>query len=372
MKRSGQPDADDLFADTRMSFGDHIEELRSHLWRAIIGFFIAMVLSFTYSWWVLDFIKKPIEVALKEYQQRRDDKLDREARNNPDDPKNQPRVVPFKIRRADLARLLAETLQQTNPGGNNALPKEDVESARRLAAFLLKVFPVPKEGEDQPQEWVEMPLQLRPADAIRPLTQDPRLIALNITEPMMVWLEVSMICGLVVGSPWIFYQLWSFVAAGLYANEKRLVHFYMPFSLGLFLAGVLLCEFFVIPQAIRFLLEFNDWLGIAPELRLEGWLSFALLIPIVFGVSFQTPLIMLFLAKIGIFDAASFRAKRKIAWFSLMVISALVMPTTDPYTIFMMQAPLIALYECGILLAAYVDRQRKDEEVPDEDELVGV
>jgi sec-independent protein translocase protein TatC len=150
------------------------------------------------------------------------------------------------------------------------------------------------------------------------------------------------------------------------------VHFYMPFSLALFLAGVFLCELFVIPQAVRFLLEFNEWIGVGAEWRLEDWLSFALMLPLVFGISFQTPLIMLFLAKIGIFDAAAFRAKRKIAWFSLIAIAAFAMPTTDPYAILMMQVPLIGLYEFGILLAAYVGKKQAKEEVPDPEEMVGV
>ena len=81
---------------------------------------------------------------------------------------------------------------------------------------------------------------------------------------------------------------------------------------------------------------------------------------------------MLFLAKVGIFDAASFRAKRRIAWFVLAVSAALIMPTTDIYTIFMMQVPLIGLYEFGILLAAWAGKKQAEEEVPDPDEMVGV
>jgi sec-independent protein translocase protein TatC len=373
MIRNGQPDADDLFADTRMSFGDHIEDLRKHLWRAIIGFFVAIVLSFTFSSYVLKFIERPIKAALKEFQAKREDELIRTAQENPEALNNQPQETVFEIQRSIFAQLLVKVLEQPAPPNQGAPPDANgLAIAKRLAGELTMLFPPAKEGEQAPDDWVPLKLRQRPADVIKPLREDPTLVVYKVTEGMMVWLEVSMICGLVLGSPWIFYQLWSFVAAGLYANEKRLVHVYMPFSLALFLAGVFVCEFLVIPQAVRFLLEFNYWLGVQNELRLEDWLSFALWVPVIFGLSFQTPLIMLFLAKIGIFDAASFRAKRRIAWFSLMVIAALVMPTTDVYTILMMQVPMIALYEVGILLAAYVDRQRKEEEVPDEEEMVGV
>lgn len=372
MIRNGQPDADDLFADTRMSFGDHIEDLRKHLWRAIIGFFVAMVLSFTFSWWVLHFIMAPIEKALVEVQDRRIAKYEEKIKNDPTAEKNKPQPLRVEINRSELAQLIATILEKPFPTGVGEPEKDAVAGATLLAGYLNKLFPAPKEGEEPLQDWVPLTLRQRPTDVVKPIAEDPSLVVYKIQEGMMVYLEVSMICGLVLGSPWIFYQLWSFVAAGLYANEKRLVHVYMPFSLALFLAGVFVCEFMVLPQAIRFLLEFNEWLGVKPELRLEDWLSFALLVPVLFGLSFQTPLVMLFLAKIGIFDANSFRSKRRIAWFGLMVVAALVMPTTDPWTILMMQAPMIALYEVGILLAAYVDRQRKEEEVPDDEEMVGV
>src|SRR5262249_53183496 len=141
--------------------------------------------------------------------------------------------------------------------------------AKALAAYLAKRFPQPKPGDEPDNGWVPLTLRLYPVDhalivqeADRIVKKADELKIFKITEGIMIYLEVSLICGLVLGSPWIFFQLWSFVAAGLYSNEKKLVHVYMPFSLGLFLCGVFLCEFFVIPQAIRFLLDFTAWLNV--------------------------------------------------------------------------------------------------------------
>ena len=131
-----------------------------------------------------------------------------------------------------------------------------------------------------------------------------------------------MLCGLVIGSPWIFYQIWAFIAAGLYPHEKKLVHVYLPVSLGLFLGGVFMCQFLVIPRAIAALLWFNEWIGLKPDLRLNEWLGFAILLPLVFGVSFQTPLVMMFLARVGIMTAESFRSHWKMAYFLLAVFAA--------------------------------------------------
>ena len=100
---------------------------------------------------------------------------------------------------------------------------------------------------------------------------------------MTIFFMVCLVTGLVIASPWVFYQAWAFVAAGLYRHERHYVTKFLPLSLGLFLAGVFLCFFGVLPITLSFLLEFNVWLGIEPTLRLSDWMSFATILPLVFG-----------------------------------------------------------------------------------------
>jgi sec-independent protein translocase protein TatC len=132
----------------------------------------------------------------------------------------------------------------------------------------------------------------------------------------------------------------------------------------------------VIPKAISALLWFNEWLGLEPDLRLNEWLSFALLLPLVFGASFQTPLVMLFLAKIGIFDADTFRKKRRIAWFVMAAFAAFITPI-DALSMLLLWIPMCGLYELGILMVQYTatpDESPFDEdsETPAPDEMVEV
>src|SRR5262249_54437237 len=122
------------------------------------------------------------------------------------------------------------------------------------------------------------------------------------------------------------------------------------FSLGLFLAGVFLCFFGVLPITLSFLLEFNVWLGIEPTLRLSDWMSFATLLPLVFGICFQTPLIMLFLERIGIFTVDDYRSKRKIAILIMVVAAAVLTPGPDVFSQCMLAVPMVGLYELGIFL----------------------
>src|SRR5206468_7459649 len=132
----------------------------------------------------------------------------------------------------------------------------------------------------------------------------------------------------------------AFVAAGLYRHERHYVKKFLPISLGLFLGGVFLCFFGVLPITLSFLLEFNVWLGIEPTLRLSDWMSFATILPLVFGVCFQTPLIMLFLALIGIFTVDHYRSKRKIAILVIVIAGPLLTPSPAPRSMLPLPVPL--------------------------------
>jgi sec-independent protein translocase protein TatC len=144
--------------------------------------------------------------------------------------------------------------------------------------------------------------------------------------------------------------LWAFVAAGLYRRERRIVFGFLPFSLGLFLAGVFLCYFWVLPLTLRFLLQFDAWLGVKPTLRLSDWMGFATVLPLVFGLCFQTPLVMLLLSWIGIFTAADYRSQRRAAILVIAIAAAVLTPGSEVSSMLLLTIPMVALYELGILL----------------------
>ena len=190
------------------------------------------------------------------------------------------------------------------------------------------------------------------------------LTALSATEAFVVWMMISLVLGVIIASPMILYELWSFVAAGLYPHEKRYVYYLMPMSIGLFFAGVLMCQFFVMPAALEALFGFNSWLEIDPDLRLKEWLGFAIMMPLITGVCFQTPLVMLFLGKVGIFSAADFLSKWRIAVFLLLIFAAVLSPSVDAVSLFILWVPMCALYFLGILLVKIVEKQRVEQEAP--------
>lgn len=369
-------DPEDMFNDTRMSFGEHLEDLRIHLIRAGLGFVIGMLFALIFLGKpVLDIITKPVEQQLREYYKRTESQRIRKLREYIEEAKGLNGLQFSQL--IDIRPLRAAL--QGDQGHDVAAPV--VDAAKELLDDL-GVDDVLDNALVDKNPWVEVPVRIGNPQAylealqkMKPYFDPPTMKTFTIIETVMVYFKVGLLTGLVLSSPWVFWQIWSFIAAGLYPNEKRLVHHYMPFSLLLFLSGVVLCEVFVIPKAIAALLWFNEWLGVDPELRLADWLDFAIMLPVVFGVSFQTPLVMMFFNKIGILDVTVYREKRRIAWFLMAVFAAVITPTPDPYNMCLLWVPMGLLYELGIILCEWQQRNSPDsffgEEAP-HDEMVEV
>jgi sec-independent protein translocase protein TatC len=193
----------------------------------------------------------------------------------------------------------------------------------------------------------------------RQAKDDPRVSAqsLNAHEAFMIYLKASLLVGAVLASPWIFYQIWIFVAAGLYPHEKRYVNIYLPFSIGLFLLGVSVAFFFVFEPVLDFLFTFNRYLDISPAPRITEWLGFVLMLPLGFGIAFQLPLVMLFLERIGIMTVKAYLSYWRVAILVIFVIAAILTPP-DPWSMSLLAFPLSLLYFGGILLCKLMPKGR--------------
>jgi sec-independent protein translocase protein TatC len=183
-------------------------------------------------------------------------------------------------------------------------------------------------------------------------------VALGSGEAFMIYLKAALLTGTIVAGPFIFYFLWTFVAAGLYPQEQRYVYFYLPFSLSLFAAGVLVAFVFAFEPVLNFLFSFNMMLGIDPQPRIGEWLSFVMLLPLGFGIAFQLPLVMLLLYRIGVISVETYISQWRMAILIIAVISMLATPA-DPISMLLLGGPLIVLYLFGILLCRFLPTHRR-------------
>jgi sec-independent protein translocase protein TatC len=374
-----QTDPDDFFSETRMSFGDHLEDLRLHLWRAIGGFLIALIASFAIGKPMLRFIAAPVELELQRYWDKYYDKKYRDVTRALDDGT----MESGSALETEIWLDARALKKQLGIKSEHPEPVLDILPSPVLQAILKKL-----EIDDwldaekvQGGKWIRVQGKLgdskRIANQVGKYTPEigrrPALSTLNVQEAFMVYFKVSMVTGFILASPWIFFQIWSFIAAGLYPQEKRYVNIFLPVSIVLFLIGVLVCQFLVIPKAVEALLWFNEWLELEPDLRLNEWLGFAIFMPLVFGLSFQTPLVMLFFERVGILTIDTYRGKRRIAWFVMAVFAAIITPSTDAISMLYLWIPMSLLYELGILICRFApQRPTYDIDVPESDELIEV
>jgi len=195
---------------------------------------------------------------------------------------------------------------------------------------------------------------------------DGHLAYLKPQEGFLVFIKVALIVGLFLASPWVAYQLWSFVAEGLYPHEKKWVRVVAPVTFVLFAAGVLFCYFVILPWGLDFLIGFGVDMAIPgmaagekavkPTISVGEYVSFFLTISILLGLVFQLPLIMFFLDRLGLVRARTFARYRRHFLVGAFVAAALLTPP-DPVTQIFVAVPIVLLFESGLLVCRLAARR---------------
>lgn len=180
--------------------------------------------------------------------------------------------------------------------------------------------------------------------------KDITLQALKPTETLGNYMKVALLCGIILAMPVIVYQIARFIAPGLTKKERRYLLLLVPGATLCFVAGVAFAYFVMMPPALKALGNFlNDI--IQQQWAVGEYLSFVTSLLFWIGVSFELPLFVFFLAKIGLIDAKTLAKNRKYAIVVIAVLAAVITPTVDPLNMALVMGPLIVLYEIGVILA---------------------
>jgi len=239
---------------------------------------------------------------------------------------------------------------------------------------LLRALLVPYAQAYQAIESQDEPPAAAPQAAAatdeRPPLPPPRVILGSPMAGYVTIILLSVICGTILASPWVIYQAWAFVAVALYPHERRQMYVFGPASFLLFLGGAAGFYFFMLRVALQALLLPTADLAIEgiplvdSSLFLNDYFRFVAWMTLIFGLVFQTPLVVLFLARTGIVPLRTLVRQQRIV-ILLMCILAAVFTPPDPVTMIVMVVPLILLYEIGLLAAwilGWKDRVRQPEE----------
>lgn len=195
---------------------------------------------------------------------------------------------------------------------------------------------------------------------IKAMGEDARMQTIAPTEGFVSYMGISMVAAVVVASPWIFYQLWLFISAGLYPKEKRYVYMAVPFSTILFVAGALFFVFIIAPVTLRCLVFFDRaMLHSNPNWTFPQYLSFVSTMMLVFGLAFQTPIAIFFLNKTGLVSITALRKSRKYVVLGVVVVAAAATPGSDLFSLFALAIPMYLLFELGILLSHFASRRER-------------
>lgn len=204
--------------------------------------------------------------------------------------------------------------------------------------------------------WLKRPLDL----AAKQNGIQVNLIVLDITEPFLVSLKVAAFGGLVLALPFIVYQIWAFIAPGLYEHEKRLA---VPFLLGVgfsFALGALFAYYGFLPFAIPFLLGFLGGV-VTPQISIGRYMGQVLMMMTVMGLVFEMPVVSYLLARLGILSSNFLARNWRIAVVFLLTLSALITPTVDVVSLAIVSLPLLVLYWISVLVARLAERRRPKE-----------
>ncbi len=187
----------------------------------------------------------------------------------------------------------------------------------------------------------------------------PMLQAISPAETFMVYMKTCLLFGLIISSPWIFWQLWLFVSAGLYKNEKRLVKLITPLSAALFITGSFFFLEVIAPVMMKFFVNFRlGFKDIQSAFSVKQYVDFITGLTLIFGLTFQSPIVIVALNKLGIVSTKTLQTLRKYVILAIVTVAALLTP--EMVSLFALAVPLYLLYEISIIFCAVTNKTPKN------------
>ncbi|MFC1780968.1 twin-arginine translocase subunit TatC [Planctomycetota bacterium] len=312
--------------ETTMSLGDHLEELRARLLLAITGLLLGTTICLFFGTRIIRFIEKPYLDVYKS----------RGAKSQSDEGI-----------RSVIEEVFRRTREKLTSDPNFPSVEPEIEeyvyrfSSEAITAFI----------NDPNNNLIDSPVDQT--------SIAPRLQTLAPADGIISYIKIALMAGLILSSPWVFYQLWMFVAAGLYQHEKKHIQTAVPFSAVLFVTGALFFLMVVAPLTLKFLVKFNQSvLGASSNFTFADYISFITMLMLVFGIAFQTPIAIFFLTKTGLVSIESLCKSRKFVIFGIFIVAAMATPP-DVVSQVTLAIPLYALFELGILLSWLAERRGK-------------
>lgn len=359
-------------SDHEKPFLEHLEDLRVMVTRIVITLLISMVICFAFQDDLMDILRAPAEKVLFVKQQE----------SMPDAEKHPGIKVPTvevwnEAKRVE--QVAAGLDEEQRRAFYRDLDKPTMEFHARSVTLLRAVKALPEEkqvafienlGVDQ--EMVRQLLALLesgPDVDVNAGSNIRMMSALKPTETFMLSMKLAFFAGIVLAFPLLLLFVLKFVLPGLHSNEKRMLWPAMAIGFGLFLGGVCFSYFFVLPRALLFFYEWSGDLGVSNDWRIGEYITFASRFTLLFGLSFELPVVVMVLVKLGLLSYDMMARTRTYAIVAIYIAAALITPTPDIMTLNLMALPMLLLYEICIWLAWLDRKKQREQEQKEEEEL---
>lgn len=183
------------------------------------------------------------------------------------------------------------------------------------------------------------------------------LMNTGLTEQFMIHMRTAIYAGLLVASPYVLYELFRFVSPGLYDNERRYAMWIVGAAYLMFIIGTLTNYFVVFPFTVHFLGTYQVSPDVANMLTLQSYVDTLLGMSLVMGVVFELPVVCALMGRMGLINGKMMAAYRRHALVAILIVAAIITPTTDAFTLFVVSLPIYLLYEQSILIVGIINKQ---------------
>jgi sec-independent protein translocase protein TatC len=361
-----------VHSDHEKPFLDHLEDLRVMITRIVITLLISMIACFSFQKQLMQILRDPVEGVI----------LTKQKETMPDGTAHVGIKVPSVEtwnEAKDVERIATGLGEKQRDQFYKALAKPDMEFHARSVALLraAKALPESKrkdfvkglsEGDAMTRQLLAL-LESDPSLEPGAGSSTRMLSSLKPTETFMLSMKLAFFAGIVLAFPLLLMYVLQFVLPGLHDNERKILWPAMAVGFGLFLSGVLFAYFFVLPRALLFFYEWSGSLGVSNEWRIGEYITFATQFTLLFGLSFELPVVVMVLVKLGLLTYEMMSRTRTYAILAIYVTAAIITPTPDIMTLNFMALPMLFLYEICIWLAWFDRKKERQREAEEEAEL---
>jgi sec-independent protein translocase protein TatC len=353
--------------DHEKPFLEHLEDLRTMITRIVVTLVIAMIACFGFQKQMMEVLRRPVEqVWLTQLQAKLPQAAD-------------PAPRPVSVEMWEKAKAVEHAASGLDPAQRllfyQSLTDGDLIFHAKSANLLRAATALPDDKRDAfiagLNESDELKLQVKALLKTGPSPEaDTRgnlklMSALKPTETFMLSMKLSFFAGIILAFPLLLMFILQFVLPGMHSNEKRVLWPSMAIGFGLFLGGVFFAYYAVLPRALMFFYEWSGNLGVSNDWRIGEYISFATQFTLLFGLSFELPVVVMVFVKLGLLGYETMSRTRSYAIVAIFVAAAVLTPTPDMLTMSLMAAPMILLYEICIWLAWFDRRKNRIQEEQD-------